>query len=552
MYNKRATAAAGSKRSSSGHETSVMECDVCVIGSGPSAQSLIQAAVAGGRSILVLEAGRPGMSDTRLQHAIAPVDGPQRSVAPDPSGQVSFRLGGSLNLPSIAIHPTDARRTGVRVARFDECDFAPRVAGPGWPIRLGELEDHYRAAEESLGIGPDAWRPMPGATDRHCTHPFLVVDREPIARGDFADRQTSVAVVYDAPVHRVEIDDCGMIEAAVALRPDGSRLEVRARDFVLACGTYSATRILLESAWSGGVHAANSSGLLGVGLTDHPQLHVGVVSLASPSDWSRFSTLAPQPFGAHARWDALVTRPTMNTTGLAGIVLPRQSQHRAEPKNRNRGIHAAQTLADGLRSRPFTKATLLATVPVARNMPDLVHLALDRRRTLSRPWSMEFGWWGDLPPHDRPSTFSVFALAEQLPDEANRVELSHVETTVGWRRLKVSWNWSAGDRRRSNEAAAALLDIVGSMGGRIEPTPMEDHVHKFSSHHPAGTARMSASPTDGVVDSVGRTHDHPNLWVVGAATFPSNGFATPTLTVMAMAHRTGMALAGRLEADQVP
>lgn len=530
-----------------------MECDVCVIGSGPSAQALIPEAVAGGRSILVLEAGRPGAGDRDLQHAFASVDGSSRSVAPNPSGQVSFRLGGSLNLPSIAINPTDTKRTGVRVTRLDEGDFFPRMTSAGWPVRLDELERHYRAAEELLGIGPDAWCAATEESEAHGgPHPFLVVDREPIARGDFAGQEPSVTVVTGAPVHRLRIDSDGTIEAAVVVRADGSTLEVRARDFVLACGTYSTTRILLESSWSGGAHGANSSGLLGVGLTDHPQLHLAVVSLTSPSHWTRFSTLAPRSYGSHARWDALVTRPTSDTIGLAGIVLPRQSRHGAEPKNHDAGVRAAQTLADGLRRDPFSKETLLAAGPVVRRMPDLAHLAIQDRRGRSRRWTMEYGWWGELPPDDRPSVFSVFALAEQLPHEANRVELSDVRTRIGWRRLKISWTWSADDRRRSNEAAGSLLDAIGSLAGRVEPTPMEHHVHKFSCHHPAGTARMSASPADGVVDSFGRTHDHANLWVVGATTFPSNGFANPTLTAMALAHRTGTALAGRSDDHPVP
>ncbi|HEY3741218.1 MAG TPA: GMC family oxidoreductase [Bryobacteraceae bacterium] len=55
--------------------------------------------------------------------------------------------------------------------------------------------------------------------------------------------------------------------------------------------------------------------------------------------------------------------------------------------------------------------------------------------------------------------------------------------------------------------------------------------------HEAGTARMSASPKDGVLNSYCRTHDIPNLYVFGGNAFPSTGDKHPTLTMMALAAR---------------
>ena len=55
--------------------------------------------------------------------------------------------------------------------------------------------------------------------------------------------------------------------------------------------------------------------------------------------------------------------------------------------------------------------------------------------------------------------------------------------------------------------------------------------------HEVGTARMSMSPKDGVLNSYCQTHDIPNLYVFGGNAFPSTGDKHPTLTMMALTAR---------------
>ncbi len=55
--------------------------------------------------------------------------------------------------------------------------------------------------------------------------------------------------------------------------------------------------------------------------------------------------------------------------------------------------------------------------------------------------------------------------------------------------------------------------------------------------HEVGTARMSNSPKEGVLNSFCQTHDIPNLYVFGGNAFPSTGDKHPTLTMMALTAR---------------
>ena len=72
--------------------------------------------------------------------------------------------------------------------------------------------------------------------------------------------------------------------------------------------------------------------------------------------------------------------------------------------------------------------------------------------------------------------------------------------------------------------------------GATAPTPPRRRPLGGSIHE-VGTARMSASPGDGVLTSFCQTHDVPNLYVFGGNAFPSTGDKHPTLTMMALAAR---------------
>jgi quinoprotein glucose dehydrogenase len=56
--------------------------------------------------------------------------------------------------------------------------------------------------------------------------------------------------------------------------------------------------------------------------------------------------------------------------------------------------------------------------------------------------------------------------------------------------------------------------------------------------HPGGGCRMGTDPAASVCDSFGRTHDHENLFVVGAPTTPTGGCTNGTLTFVALTLRS--------------
>jgi choline dehydrogenase-like flavoprotein len=79
--------------------------------------------------------------------------------------------------------------------------------------------------------------------------------------------------------------------------------------------------------------------------------------------------------------------------------------------------------------------------------------------------------------------------------------------------------------------AAAVGRGSAATGARTRRRPLGGSIHE------CGTARMSVSPKDGVLNSYCQTHDIPNLYVFGGNAFPSTGDKHPTLTMMALTAR---------------
>ena len=123
-------------------------------------------------------------------------------------------------------------------------------------------------------------------------------------------------------------------------------------------------------------------------------------------------------------------------------------------------------------------------------------------------------------------TLVVTVTSEFEPSASHRVDLDP-STVDRWGRpaLRIEAHRTAADTATDAAARAALVR-AGASG---DP--------ELTWFHPAGTCRMGADAEAGVVDPSGRVFGTPNLYVCGAAVFPTSGPTNPTLTVVALALR---------------
>jgi len=115
--------------------------------------------------------------------------------------------------------------------------------------------------------------------------------------------------------------------------------------------------------------------------------------------------------------------------------------------------------------------------------------------------------------------------------------------------LRVTFNWTDNERKMADWMAKTVLQpIADAMGGShqvVRGTLPDFSVSPYQNTHVQGGTIMGATPDGTVVNTYGQVWDTPNLFVVGASTFPQNGGYNPSGTVGALAYRTADALVER-------
>ncbi len=120
-------------------------------------------------------------------------------------------------------------------------------------------------------------------------------------------------------------------------------------------------------------------------------------------------------------------------------------------------------------------------------------------------------------------------IAEDIPQPENRVFLENNVPTIEW--VGYSDYAMNGLSRATQKLPEIIPDTIESLNVSSVMS---------SEAHIQGTHRMGASQEDSVVDDKMRLHSAPNVFVLGAGSFPSCSPANPTLTIAALSLRASM------------
>jgi len=146
---------------------------------------------------------------------------------------------------------------------------------------------------------------------------------------------------------------------------------------------------------------------------------------------------------------------------------------------------------------------------------------------------------------------TLLCVGEQSPNPDSRVTLAEERDRLGLRKAQLDWRLTELDARSVRRTVEIAADALGrALAGRArilvsQRRPWPETTGR--SHH-MGTTRMHEDPRRGVVDADCRVHGLANLWIAGSSVFPTCGYANPTLTLVALAHRLADRLPRELSA----
>ena len=499
---------------------------VVVVGSGAGGGTIANQLCRQGLRTIVLEAGPHLTADDYVNDEWEAFN--QMAWLDMRTTSGSYRITKDFpNLPAWtckAVGGTTTHWAGA-TPRFKEHEFKARttygdVDGASlldWPIALEDLEPYYDAAEKAMGVTHRWGRPPLPANNnykvfangaervgytRYATGPYGT-NAEPFDgrpgtiqdgfnfQGDKhgskwstlvselpkAGRTGKLDLRPDSQVAHITHDAHGRVDGVLYLDAEGRVQRQRARVVVLACNAIETARLLLLSASPLFPDGmANSSGQVGCNYMRH----------LTGSIYSRFE----------------------------------------EPVRMWRGETMAGLIADESdndESRGFVGGYYMETLSLG---PAFLAAFID-----PGAWGPEFTEAMDA----YKCTAGMWLVGEDMPQATNRVTLNTgVSDEHGLPVPNVNFDDHPNDvamREHAWEHGAAVHEAVGAIG-HVKTPP-------YPATHNLGTTRMSERPEDGVLDAWGRAHDVPNLFVADGSVMTTGAAANPTLTIVALAMRTG-------------
>jgi choline dehydrogenase-like flavoprotein len=539
-----------------------LQADLCIIGAGAAGITMAMEFIGSGIDVLLLEAGgRDEEEDTQRLYRGSVTEHRLHS-APDRYRQ--RRFGGTTTI------------WGGRCMPFDAIDFEARdyIPQSGWPITLDDLKPFYARANRIAEAGDCAYtvaeafrgplRPMiEGFAGEHFTTDTLERFSCPTDFGYRYGRRLAsarnVRCLLHANVTSLQLDRAGACLDRVPVRNlRGGQFVVRARHFVLATGGLEVPRMLLASRDVQSAGIGNRHDLVGRYYMCHVAGTIGALKIDRPaaSVWHGYEI---SDEGIYCRRRFALREAVQRAERLGNFVARLHHPRITDPRHRNAVLSllflAKPFIPYEYRIRLIGPGAggpgnwLRHAGNVASGAFDAAgfawHMLRDRKFAERK--------FPSIIVKSKANLFSLDFHAEQQPNPSSRVSLTGDRDALGMPRLNVDWRYTAGDVDTVSRAIALLADDfrrsrIGTLD--YDPASIETEMTRYGAYggHHIGTARMGTDPRSSVVDADCRVHEVRNLFVAGAATFPTSSQANPTLTIIALALRLAAHLKGLLSA----
>jgi choline dehydrogenase-like flavoprotein len=527
----------------------IFESDICIVGGGISAALLAQKItdLRPGTSIIVVEAGDRLFDTERRWRDRA------RSLAygenPWPGDVIEDQAAAGVISRTMAVGGSALHWGGV-TNRFSQEDLRLRSMfglAVDWPIRWDELERFYCEAERRIGV---AGEPGPLAADRR-SEPYpmppmplswnlqqLKSWAEKSGVPFWTTPQAKNTVPYDGRSECKRCNTCEICPTGARYSPDETLRRLLAKNAIALHDRTLVRRLVLADEGGKTPRIATAHALHRDRPNDAVEYRARLYALAAGYCWSPHLLLS----SSSSRFPNGVA----NSSGTVGRFMNGHAFMTAQIEL-DAEIYPGLNDQHSLISRQYFRC--------ASDKPYVRHDLRIWDSTVGREPRLKAGdgrvLVGDAVLADwriraargaarvrayydvHPSADSILTLD---PSSKNR---------YGDAMPKIVHRLDAASTARLPQTKEHLLGVFGRLAqeqkGRILTTSESTYLD-----HPAGGCRMGTDPASSVCDSFGRTHDHANLFVVGAPTLPTGGCTNGTLTFAALTLRSAEEIASTL------
>jgi len=553
-----------------------IEEELAIVGAGPAGIVIALEAARLGLSVVLIESGKRSF-DPAVQELSEAAEWDRHRHAPV-SLTVRRQVGGTSTI------------WGGRCVPYDPVDFAPRpfLDVPAWPIGYKEVQRYFERTCDWMVCGRAAFNTselphlpsgiVPGFVDGSVLGSSLERWSLPTDFGktyqEHLERSPRVRLLTGVTCTEIVCPSQGGRAQRLECRTHaGGRVLVTAKAFVVACGGLESTRLLMSSSGPEGEQLGNRSGHLGRWYMAHVEGSIANVRFSTPPRQTVYG-YERDIDGVYVRRRFSFSEEYQRTHKLPNVVSWLGNPEIPDARHGSGQlsfVYLALTSALGPRFAPEVQRLALTGTEIPGTPyggATITSRASHLRNILRQPFStgrfmIDFGARRFLTRGRRAPGFFVYNRqnlyplqyhGEQLPNPTSMVGLSREADRFGRRRLTIDLQFSPVDVDgvvRAHEHWDRYLRKLGV--GRLE------YLHQDLNQaieqrlgggfHQIGTTRMSASPSDGVVDQNLAVHGVPNVYLASSSTFVTSGQANSTFMVVAFALRLADHLARQLRAS---
>ena len=417
----------------------------------------------------------------------------------------------------------------------DPIDYEGRdeVSLPKWPIDEKNLSPYINKAAKELGLSTEFYNAelllaakgaptdelLENVSSDFYTKVFQGTKKLRFSQiyRDKLSKQNNLRVCLNLNAIHVQLTpDASRVSSIRCKTLNGKVITVEAKEFVLASHAIENARLMLNSNDIQQKGVGNQYDHVGRYFMDHA--HISASKLI-PSD--KFPGI----------YNSVASRRFDLNANLSFTDDYLRKNHILQYYCRFNPVYTVEKVVDSLRGvksnimEPFSEELFNDIKTVVNNLEGSVNF-LSARYGVSQPL---------------PKYYSLEHRIEQAPNPDSRVVISKTKDALGVPQADLQWKLNEHDYRTFRVGHEKVIKELSALGmGRFiteEITPELVDERIAGHYHHIGTTKMSAYPSDGVVDQDCKVHNLSNLYVAGSSIFPTAGYSGPTMMIVAFAIR---------------